>query len=852
MRDARATKVALSDADARLCEDVVARLDEAACEWDSVCAALEQFRESLTDAVLEEVVRRSARKLGFWPPDEDLTGAARSAIRRRLDLSTAKGGAEGEEAAPAAKAVKADAPAEEKPAEAAPAAEEKLAEATLAAEEGSKGLDAFADALATSHTRRVSRNEYNMFRQISEMSGLTTGTSRRKSESRGCPSEGGRRPSGFLDFGSLLPGMPSNDDAPRRPSNVSNHLGKSGSLQLCRSDLMTEVSGELPAAQGKAEELAKKGMLSTTNPAASKLRQFKCVLLFFVTFQMVLFAIFPFFYTTPTTWDIIGLPILIAKGSAYGACFWTGVLFLTMSRDLISFVSRVPCIRDSQWAVQMINCHKELHVFSAFQLLLNSCLHALMHHIGTFVALEKEDAATLNKMLVCAQPNSGNLLEAFQYPACPLPENAEVGYLDGVLSTPCITGYLLMAVIFALGWFSRQKARRADFRLFYALHHLLVPTWVALNILHGANNWVGLGFPLVLLVAGVPVAAYLWTRLRRAYLTFRHDAKVLHARKSASGKLLRLEVELMPSYRTCKVGEYAYLNVQELGRTEWHPFTISDAKRQPDGRQVLQFCIMSVGTWTKKLHELFDPMAKAARLAWQDGAQTAQNAGDRPKVYVDGPFYAPTVGISNRSTVVGIGAGVGVTPFLSFLGSLTGDSGARHRNAHVFWMSAFASDFMLFKDMFSALDARAKTQADNTTTFHLHATPRFGAWDGKGLGGVFELAARDVWADWERRLLARGAGLVPSFCCYGQPLHAVVSRNMLESERPLAVAVGSPDWIVELLAIGQADPSEDVFVYFCGNPFLQNLVQKACIACNEVRMSTGKDQRYYFYFERFG
>ena len=96
-----------------------------------------------------------------------------------------------------------------------------------------------------------------------------------------------------------------------------------------------------------------------TNQAASRLLQFKWALLLFVTFQMVLFATYPVFCRIPMTWDVIGLPILIAKGSAYGACFWTGVLFLTMSRDLISLVSRVPCVRDSQWAVQMINCHKD-------------------------------------------------------------------------------------------------------------------------------------------------------------------------------------------------------------------------------------------------------------------------------------------------------------------------------------------------------------------------------------------------------------------------------------------------------------------------------------------------------------
>merc|ERR1712187_833150 len=124
----------------------------------------------------------------------------------------------------------------------------------------------------------------------------------------------------------------------------------------------------------------------------------------------------------------------------------------------------------------------------------------------------------------------------------------------------------------------------AHFRRFFALHHLLVPAWVILLVVHGANDWVGLGFPLVLLVAGIPMLIYAYTRLHRTYRSLHSAAKDVGVEKSRTNRLLRLEVELAPgAYRQCQVGEFAYINVPSLARTEWHPFTISRCPHRQAG-----------------------------------------------------------------------------------------------------------------------------------------------------------------------------------------------------------------------------------------------------------------------------
>eukprot|EP00418_Pyrodinium_bahamense_P078869 CAMPEP_0179049642 /NCGR_PEP_ID=MMETSP0796-20121207/20317_1 /TAXON_ID=73915 /ORGANISM="Pyrodinium bahamense, Strain pbaha01" /LENGTH=111 /DNA_ID=CAMNT_0020746123 /DNA_START=49 /DNA_END=380 /DNA_ORIENTATION=+ len=111
---------------------------------------------------------------------------------------------------------------------------------------------------------------------------------------------------------------------------------------------------------------------------------------------------------------------------------------------------------------------------------------------------------------------------------------------------------------------------------------------------------------------------------------------MVRAERSMSGKLLRIDVELSKGHDKCQVGQYAYINIPTLGYTEWHPFTISTAW-EANGCQYISFVIMSVGVWTKKLH------------------QRAWGIDNLPVIHVDGPYYAPTVSMARHSTVVGVG-----------------------------------------------------------------------------------------------------------------------------------------------------------------------------------------------------
>ena len=52
-----------------------------------------------------------------------------------------------------------------------------------------------------------------------------------------------------------------------------------------------------------------------------------------------------------------------------------------------------------------------------------------------------------------------------------------------------------------------------------------------------------------------------------------------------------------------KPGDYVYLNIPNIAKNEWHPFTISSSPEQ-DG--VIWIHVRGVGTWTQKLYEYFE------------------------------------------------------------------------------------------------------------------------------------------------------------------------------------------------------------------------------------------------------
>jgi NADPH oxidase len=118
-----------------------------------------------------------------------------------------------------------------------------------------------------------------------------------------------------------------------------------------------------------------------------------------------------------------------------------------------------------------------------------------------------------------------------------------------------------------------------------------------------------------------------------------------------------LEIQFDKPSMDYKPGMYLFLNVPELSRFQWHPFTITSTPEEP----FISVHIRLMGDWTNQLAELVGAFK---------GGITSKNASRLPTLRVDGPFGAPAEDLYDYKTAVLVGAGIGVTPAAALLKSI--------------------------------------------------------------------------------------------------------------------------------------------------------------------------------------
>jgi dual oxidase len=106
----------------------------------------------------------------------------------------------------------------------------------------------------------------------------------------------------------------------------------------------------------------------------------------------------------------------------------------------------------------------------------------------------------------------------------------------------------------------------------------------------------------------------------------------------------------MPASRNFdyRAGQYILLQVPQLSRWQWHPFTISTCI----GNE-LQLHIKTDGNWTGKLCKL-----------------GSSQEPTKIKIGIDGPYGAPAQRFYDFDQTIVVGAGIGVTPFSGILTDL--------------------------------------------------------------------------------------------------------------------------------------------------------------------------------------
>jgi len=405
------------------------------------------------------------------------------------------------------------------------------------------------------------------------------------------------------------------------------------------------------------------------------------------------------------------------------------------------------------------------------------------------------------------------------------------------------------------------------------------------------------GFPVIAFTATIPILLYSLDRAMRVirYYANRNIVKIKAAivRPGKDGKikgaLTKLIIKKPKWFWSFKSGMYAFINLPEYSTWQWHPFTISSGSNN----DYVEFIVASVGDWTEEL----------TRRCLE-----AKNAGqDLPMIALDGPFAAPSQSALYKSVLVAVGAGVGITPFLSSMAAIiqffedrdAGDTkNVLLKEAHFFWITRSMDEFLFGREHITKIANSASLR--KRLHLHLHMTGK--EPDGDALSFLFRECVKrqsrvDRRAFQERQRTQRQLLIAPELpWCWvnGSKLDVMWLSNLVSSdvqdtgksatgrrsvntpsswaddfkragdespssgkERLLPVAFGRPDFETELRAIGEQWCSEDINVYVCGNDTIVHGLQDVAAklnqeACIKAREANTKSQSYKINFEKFG
>ena len=221
-----------------------------------------------------------------------------------------------------------------------------------------------------------------------------------------------------------------------------------------------------------------------------------------------------------------------------------------------------------------------------------------------------------------------------------------------------VTGVLLL-FIFALFFVTTlEKIRRTTFgfRVFWACHLFGIIAGIPLLIIHGTY----LGVPILLYFVALPLILYVLDSFFRRVKVAKYKAEVVHLETHKDGeKDLVVQIVVYNPKFVYQPGQYAEINIPEISKSEWHPFTIASAPSNgKDSKEYgqVEFFVKSSGKWTSALYEL---ASRNPNNQYSNGTKIIAEVGLR------GPFGAPAQNYNDFDHLVVIGSGIGVTPLLS-------------------------------------------------------------------------------------------------------------------------------------------------------------------------------------------
>uniref|UniRef100_A0A8D2BAI1 NADPH oxidase 5 n=1 Tax=Sciurus vulgaris TaxID=55149 RepID=A0A8D2BAI1_SCIVU len=483
----------------------------------------------------------------------------------------------------------------------------------------------------------------------------------------------------------------------------------------------------------------------------------------------------------------LGTSIMVAKGCGQCLNFNCSFIAVLMLRRCLTWLR-------ATWLAQVLplDYAVQFHQLMGYTVVGLSLVHTVAHVVN-FALLAQSGASP------------------FQFWELLLTTRPGIAWVYGLASP---TGVVLLLLLLLMVVCSSPCVRKSGhFQVFYWTHLSYLPLCLLL-MMHGPNFWKWLLVPGILFFLEKAVGLA-WSRMAPLHVV---EVNLLPS------KVTHLLIKRPPLFHY-KAGDYLYLNIPSMARSEWHPFTISSAS------QTQWLHIRSQGQWTNGLYESFkvsDPVGcDSKKLSRSLRMRRSQRRGQwgccsplsplsscsPVQCYIDGPCKHAVL----------IGAGIGITPFASILQSIT----HRHqRRKHVcpscqhswmdgghpplnqnpslsvdlIWINRDQRSFEWFVSLLTKLemDQAQEAQDNRFLELHMYMTSVLGKNDMKAIGLQMAL---DLLAKKENK----------------DSIMGLQTRTQ----------PGRPDWSQVFQKVAAAKKGK-VQVFFCGSPALAKVLKCHC------------------------
>lgn len=365
---------------------------------------------------------------------------------------------------------------------------------------------------------------------------------------------------------------------------------------------------------------------------------------------------------------MLSVYFLIARASAKCLNFDLSIILIPICRNLISILRRIPYLSQ----VVPFDKHLKFHAIIAYTLAFFAAVHTVAHYFN-FMLLERATGGNLGSLLL------------------------NYGTWAG------LTGVSMNLILILIITSSTKVIRDQAFELFWYTHHLFVPFFFA-AVTHAFSCLLkfdnGECFNKTTWIWAIPglffLSIELILRIYRAHQETQVTKVIQHPSRTFEIQFYKPSMKTLP-------GQYVFVNIPQVSKTEWHPFTLTSCSSE----NIHSIHVRVVGDWTENVAKVLGCMNENGEWVMTN---KPKDASKLINIRIDGPLGTPSMGVFDHEVAVLIGAGIGVTPFASILKEIwhtVHEPGYSMKLKKVLfiWISRDTESFEWFQDLLSHMEA---------------------------------------------------------------------------------------------------------------------------------------------------